>query len=222
MKRLFFALIALSLGTVAATAGNPESQKPRHAFALAGLSGSSCGCTTHVAPTCASAPTCQTSCASTSTPCCPRLIPLLLNKVDCAIQRLMYDPCNVPCARPRPARHVCCDCAWSSYSGKCGCDAGCATSWPTPSHNDPFQDDSLEVPPAPLKDAHHDPKVRARPVKLSLKSDDEVPALEPVPTEPLNTKVDNAPLAPNPPRVLTAAKHDRASHQRVPNNPLRK
>lgn len=140
-----------------------------------------CAAPTCAAPTCA-APTCAApSCASRivnsgcntcgqSRCCCPRLIPALMSKIDCVLQRVYANPCNPVCGRPCRTRSTCAG-IWDNYQSNCGCSSGCCSScgagesWvpsmsptPAPMNMDPFQDDDLRAPPPVPTDARNSRK----------------------------------------------------------------
>jgi hypothetical protein len=138
-----------------------------------------CAAPSCAAPTCA-APTCAApSCASPiinrgcntcgrSRCCCPRLIPALMSKIDCVLQRLYANPCNPVCGRPCRTRTSCAG-VWDNYQSDCGCSSGGCSScgagenWvpsmsPTPMNVDPFQDDDLRAPPPVPTDARNSRK----------------------------------------------------------------
>lgn len=136
-----------------------------------------CAAPTCAAPTCA-APTCAApSCAAPilnlgcntcgRTRCaCPRIIPAIMGKIDCLLQRIYSNPCNPVCGRPCRTRITCSN-AWDGYQSNCGCDSGCSagcgssdhwspTMSPTPANvGDPFQDDDLRAPPPVPSDARN-------------------------------------------------------------------
>ena len=96
-------------------------------------------------------PICQTSCSPT---CCPRLLPAIFNQIDCLLEHLFCDPCNIPTCRPR-AYHpsACCTDIWMDYAPRCGCNGGGSDiNWNPQNTTDPFVDDELKAPPQPPKD----------------------------------------------------------------------
>jgi hypothetical protein len=194
--------------------------------------GCGCGAAPCDAPSCGAIP-CQSACSSCK-PCCPRLLPLLIGKLDCLLQNAFYDPCNVPCCRTRTSRPTCCSDAWFSYAPNCGCGSGSAGgNWspanePIPATN-PFIDDDLQMPPQVPKEARlkrASPSYRSAPVRQATYSSEpstippvrvaEVAKIEDVPT----TKV-AASIGSKTNRPLQQVKHETVSGRTIPKNPLR-
>lgn len=206
----------------------------------------SCGCAT--APSCGCEVACDSGCG-TCKPCCPRILPAIVNGIDCVLTNLLGNPCNVPCPRPTCGRATCCSDAWSGYSGGCGCGGGGSLApmpmpstdhWtpaprqkvaPTPpAEGDPFKDDELNMPPTPPKETRA-PRAPGRHSGLSTHrySPAPQPLARPItslsqgrPTPAVRvTEVSPQPKVARVSRAVKPIAHEEDAARDVPRNPLR-
>ncbi len=192
-----------------------------------------CSCETCDSPV----TTCDSACGSTCGTCrpaCPRILPMLVSGLDCMLQRLYYNPCNVPCCRPNPCRSTCCTDIWQGYSSRSGCDSGCTGTWHsttpmTPMNpTNPFKDDDIQLPPAVPKDLGiKRPTPKMQPVQHRKPKYDSAPtpAVPPVKVaeavEPIQSVPRPAVVPRRSDRPVQQVKHETPAKRFIPKNPLR-
>jgi hypothetical protein len=159
--------------------------------------------------------------------CKAPLLPSLISGLDCLVQRLYYDPCNMPCPRPRCGPRNCMD-IWFGYNAGCGCSSfePEMENWPStpptkspripapipsPAPTDPFKDDELQSPPSVPADLgvkrtspklqpvkHRRPKYSAEPLVVAPVKIAEVVEMPRKPEPVTVKKVADAPAAAEP------------------------
>lgn len=198
---------------------------------------SGCNCETNCSATTPCDTACDSACGSSCVTCrdrLPPLLPALVDSFDCIVQRLYYNPCNIPCCRQRCRPTSCMD-IWFGYRSDCGCNSCGTESWPAtapvpknvPMPTNPFKDDELQAPPSVPKDLgfkratpklqpveHRRPKYSSEPTVIA-------PVKVVAVTEKIRASEPVVVARPRPSQLVRPVKHETPSKMIIPKNPLR-